>query len=62
VDVVRKETVDWISKMNFEGRQYEVLSARQEGTGEWFLENLAFQDWLYGKDTRRIIWCPGIRK
>jgi hypothetical protein len=48
--------------MNFEGRQYEVLSARQEGTGEWFLENLAFQDWLYGKDTRRIIWCPGIRK
>lgn len=58
----RKEIVNWISQIKFEVKQDEVFSARQEGTGEWFLKNPDFQAWLDGKDARPVIWCPGIRR
>src|ERR1700760_1484494 len=36
------------------------LEQHQEGTGEWFLQLEAFQDWM--KEPSSLLWIQGIRK
>ena len=57
-----REIITWISHMDFAAKQYEALSARQEGTGDWLLEKPEFQAWTTDSDGKHILWCPGIRK
>lgn len=39
-------------------QQNDLISRRQEGTGEWFFESSEFKTWLNG--TRETLFCPGI--
>jgi hypothetical protein len=49
----------WLSPLNFSTKQSDFFRRRQEGTGEWLLEDDVFKKWLDG--TERILWCPGLR-
>jgi hypothetical protein len=48
----------FLSPLNFCTKQKDFFARRQEGTGNWLLENDKFKQWLDG--TRRTLWCPGI--
>ena len=39
-------------------QQSDMISRRQEGTGEWFFESSEFKTWL--NRTRETLFCPGI--
>ena len=55
----RRDILGWLSPINSRTRQIDALSRRQEGTGQWLLEDLAFERWLCGAE--RTLWCCGIR-
>ncbi|KAI9812564.1 MAG: hypothetical protein M1827_004553 [Pycnora praestabilis] len=52
-----KDILVWLSPLNFAAKQIDVLSRRQEGTGNWLLQADVFKRWVNGTD--RTIWCPG---
>ncbi|KAJ7484413.1 ankyrin repeat-containing domain protein [Mycena latifolia] len=54
----RDEIIQWYSPLNFFRRQADILSARQPGTGGWFLEDDIFKEWESG--TCKTLWCRGI--
>jgi hypothetical protein len=56
----RKEIIDWLSPLNFFARQATIFSDRQEGTGEWLLNNEQFTRWE--SSVRGVLWCRGIRE
>jgi Cdc6-like AAA superfamily ATPase len=39
-------------------QQNDLISRRQEGTGEWVFESIEFKTWLNG--TSETLFCPGI--
>jgi len=51
--------ISWLSPLNFASKQIDVISRRQEGTGEWLLEADEFKSWLSGD--KGSLWCPGLR-
>ena len=55
----RKNLYSWLSPAEFSIKQSDVLSRRQEGTGEWLLRTPEFKSWVQDSDVRTI-WCPGI--
>ncbi|PQE29767.1 AGC PKA kinase protein [Rutstroemia sp. NJR-2017a WRK4] len=57
-DKEAKEAIEWISAVDFGGKQSNVESARVPGTSEWILQHPFFDEWLNG--SRRTLWCPGI--
>ncbi|KAI9780621.1 MAG: hypothetical protein M1816_002782, partial [Peltula sp. TS41687] len=50
--------VDWLSPLNFAAKQVDILSQRQEGTGDWLLLSTKFNNWLDGPPGTLL--CPGI--
>jgi hypothetical protein len=50
--------MQWLSPTDFPAQQHDIISRRQEGTGQWLLDSREFKDWLQGYD--RILFCPGI--
>jgi hypothetical protein len=56
----KKRILGWISEDNAQETYRRKLQERQPGTGNWFLESKAFQEWLGGGG--KSLWCPGIRK
>ncbi|KAF7305277.1 Ankyrin repeat protein [Mycena chlorophos] len=50
--------MDFLSPINFRQRQQEIFQARQEGTGNWFLEDTRFLEWKSG--STQVLWCSGI--
>ena len=50
--------MQWLSPTDFPAQQHDIISRRQEGTGQWLLDSLEFKGWLQGAD--RILFCPGI--
>ncbi|KAL9099156.1 MAG: hypothetical protein Q9163_005305 [Psora crenata] len=55
----RRNLESWLSKIDFNARQQEILRARTPGTGEWLLESPLFQLWVGSEGCKRM-WCPGI--
>lgn len=53
-----QEICEFLSPLNFLSKHKDVIASLQKGTGEWFLEGRAFQEWIGGIGTR--LWCPGI--
>lgn len=51
-------TMDWLSSTNFPAQQSDIISKRQEGTGNWFLESPEFTKFLQG--VKQNLFCPGI--
>jgi hypothetical protein len=47
-----------ISTTDFPAQQQDIISRRQEGTGQWLLRSPEFQTWLNG--TKGTLFCPGI--
>ena len=58
-DQLSRQIVNWLTPLNFWLKQDDTFERRQEGTGEWLLNDLAFQEWIKG-DTK-VLWCPGDR-
>ena len=53
------ETVmQWLSPIDFSAQQFDVISRRQEGTAQWFLDSPKFKSWLHGPD--KTLFCSGI--
>ncbi|KAH8767818.1 hypothetical protein BGZ57DRAFT_797785, partial [Hyaloscypha finlandica] len=51
----------WLSQLNFEDKQKDILSKRHPGTGQWFLELDEFRKWRDGDpNTSSVLWCSGI--
>ena len=50
--------MQWLSPTDFPAQQHDIISRRQEGTGQWFLDCPQFKEWLQGFN--RILFCPGI--
>jgi len=48
----------WLSPTDFPAQQHDIISRRQEGTGQWFLDSSEFKRWLQGSD--KTLFCPGI--
>ena len=50
--------IQWLSPTDFPTQQHDIISRRQEGTGQWFLDTPEFKRWLRGSD--KTLFCPGI--
>ena len=50
--------MQWLSPTDFPAQQHDIISRRQEGTGQWFLDAPEFKRWLQGSD--ETLFCPGI--
>jgi hypothetical protein len=60
IDELRlQDVVNWLSPLDFRGKQMETLGRRHPETGQWFLDLDEFRDWLSG--TKKALWCYGIR-
>ncbi|KAI9860642.1 MAG: hypothetical protein M1813_006067 [Trichoglossum hirsutum] len=57
-DQESQEIVAWLSSLSFSTKQNDVFNARQEDTGQWFLDSDAFKSWTEG--IHKTLWCPGI--
>jgi hypothetical protein len=53
------EILDWLSSLNFWAKQDDTFERREEGTGEWFLNDPKFQGWMKGDF--EVLLCPGDR-
>jgi Cdc6-like AAA superfamily ATPase len=50
--------MEWLSPTDFSAQQHNIISRRQVGTGQWFLDSVEFRDWLQGQ--KKTLFCPGI--
>ncbi|KAL9074029.1 MAG: hypothetical protein Q9157_004538 [Trypethelium eluteriae] len=53
-----EEIMQWLSPANFHGQYHDIISRRQPGTAQWFLDSEDFNEWLQG--SHKILFCPGI--
>ncbi|KAI9667659.1 MAG: hypothetical protein M1821_000476 [Bathelium mastoideum] len=51
-------SMEWLSTTDFPAQQREIISRRQDGTAQWFLDSVEFKEWLQGPS--KILWCHGI--
>ncbi|KAI5782081.1 hypothetical protein DFH27DRAFT_579715 [Peziza echinospora] len=59
----RRRILAWLSDLNFWTRQIDILTKREAGTGQWFLNNTAFLEWVGGaKPTLLCLGIPGAGK
>ena len=53
--------VDFIAPYDFAQKHGSVLSQRQPGTGQWFLDAPEYQRWINSEPHKgNTLWCPGI--
>lgn len=50
--------MQWLSPTGFPAQQHDIMTRRQKGTGQWFLDSPKFKRWLQGSDM--TLFCPGI--
>ena len=50
--------MQWLSSTDFPAQQHDIISRRQEGTGQWLLDSPEFKSWLQGPNG--TLFCPGI--
>jgi hypothetical protein len=50
--------MNWLSPTDFPAQQHDIITRRQEGTGQWFLDTPTFKGWLHGPN--KTLFCPGI--
>lgn len=55
-----KTILAWISPLQFEQRQQEILVRREPGTGTWFIESASYKNWIdQCSNQPRGLWCFG---
>jgi hypothetical protein len=52
------DIMEWLSPTDFPAQQHDIITRRQEGTGQWFLGSPEFKSWLQG--CNKTLFCPGI--
>ncbi|MCJ1314070.1 hypothetical protein MMC25_007750 [Agyrium rufum] len=50
--------MEWLSPTDFLTQQNDIISRRQQGTAQWFLNSDSYKQWLHGPD--KTLFCPGI--
>jgi hypothetical protein len=50
--------MEWLSPIDFPAQQHDIITRRQKGTGQWFLDSAEFKRWLQGSE--KTLFCPGI--
>ena len=50
--------VDWLTSIDYAPQQSDLISRRQEGTGQWLLDSDMFHGWL--NQRQQTLFCPGI--
>ena len=53
-----QDVIEWLSPTDFPAQQHDIISRRQEGTAQWFLDSVEFREWLQGPE--KTLFCPGI--
>jgi Cdc6-like AAA superfamily ATPase len=48
----------WLSPSDYPAQQSDIISRRQEGTGQWFLDAPEVARWL--SEPKKTLFCPGI--
>lgn len=59
VEEYRKTLRSWLSPIDYDKVQSDVHRNCQEGTGQWFLNDARFTNWLSGTSSQTL-FCPGI--
>jgi DNA replication protein DnaC len=54
----RLKIIEWLSPLDHDAQQHDIISQRQVGTGDWFLNSVQYQEWLETKGG--VLFCPGI--
>jgi hypothetical protein len=60
-DLARK-ILEWLSPLDFNAKQHDMLSRRHPGTVQWILDSPVFKEWLDSDidiPQRRTLWCAG---
>ncbi len=50
--------MNWLAPADFSNQHTDIISRRQEGTGEWLLSSKEYMQWRTG--IQRLLLCPGI--
>jgi hypothetical protein len=50
--------MQWLSPTDYPAQQNDIITRKQEGTGQWFLNSIKFKNWLRGSNN--TLFCPGI--
>jgi hypothetical protein len=50
--------MQWLSQTDFPAQQHDIISRRQEGTGQWLLDSPEFKGWVQA--VYQTLFCPGI--
>jgi len=50
--------MQWLSASDFAAQHHDIISRKEEGTGQWFLDSTEFEAWQQGP--KKILFCPGI--
>ncbi|EGN99239.1 hypothetical protein SERLA73DRAFT_160705 [Serpula lacrymans var. lacrymans S7.3] len=56
----RKKLAAWLTPLNFRRTQSDVYGSKQEGTGDWVLDDEKFKEWIRCDTKFKTLWCPGI--
>lgn len=48
----------WLSPIDFAAQQQDIISRKEEGTGQWFLNSAEVEFWQQG--ISKTLFCPGI--
>ena len=54
----RDTVLSWLTPIDYAAQQQDFIGRRQAGTGQWLLDSVDFQTWLY--TDRQTLFCPGI--
>ncbi|KID86739.1 Nucleoside phosphorylase domain protein [Metarhizium guizhouense ARSEF 977] len=54
----RRDILNWITHVDYGPQCSDILKRRSEGTGEWLLDSIEFQNWLESKG--QTLFCSGI--
>jgi hypothetical protein len=50
--------MQWLSPSDFTAQQHDIISRKEEGTRQWFLNSTQFNAWQ--QRPNRTLFCPGI--
>ena len=58
-----RKILEWVSDLDSESKEADVLAKSYPGNGQWMLKNDMFMAWRNGRcDYSPVLFCPGIRK
>jgi hypothetical protein len=55
---LKHELLQWICPVDYHVQHRDFSDRHQPGTGQWFLQDIKFQEWNRSKDG--TLFCPGI--